>query len=297
MKQIILSCIVAATATATAPAQTTEVDTVKIIPSAQSVSVTRQDNKTVVTALIPIYDNAGTFHKYTYEVNVDKTHTENEFNADEFRLKLPFIKGANTEESEKFKPKRYITSMKYVYWGWNFNYDNKAGIKNSFELCFADIIGIDWRTSRYTTLGVGFGLGFNRVTSKDYMLFAKEGDAITLTHAPENAEVDFARLDSWKFQVPLMFSQKLAGDFGIAFATIVNFNTYSTATNRYKIGRTRYTETIKGLNQRLLTVDFMATIGFINTMGFYAKWSPMTAMEKQYGPSYRNFSIGVNLNF
>lgn len=300
MKPITLFCIFAAIVPSLASAQTTPVDTVKVISTAQSVTVTRQDNKTIVTALIPA-DDAGSIQKYTYEVSVDNNNDISNFDADEFRLKLPFTK---TDKSEPIEPKskskktrRYVTGLKYGYWGWNFNYHNKTGIKNAFEVGVADIIGIDWCTSRKTTLGVGIGFGYSRVTSNDYMLFAKDGDALTLTVAPENAKVDFARWDTWHIHVPLMYSQKLTGDFGFALATIINFNTYATATNRYTIDRTRYTETIKGLNQRLLTVDVMASVGLINYIGFYAKWSPMTSMQSQYGPSFRNFSIGVNVNF
>ncbi|MDE6153090.1 MAG: hypothetical protein K2G21_02960, partial [Muribaculaceae bacterium] len=237
-------------------------------------------------------------YKYTYEVTVDKNKR---MDADDFILKFPFMK-SNEDETEScdnkpFKPRRDFTVMKYIYWGWSFNYDSKAGIKNSFELATADLIGIDWCTSRKPTLGLGLGFGFNRVTTADKMLFVKDGDALMVAPASSNTEVDFARWDTWRFQIPLMFSQKLAGDFGFGLATIVNFNTYSTATNRYKIDRTRYTETIKGLNQRLVTVDFMATVGIVNGIGAYVKWSPMTTMQQQYGPSFRNFSIGVNLNF
>lgn len=298
MKLITLSCIIAALAPAFATAQTTPADTVKIIPNAERISVTKQDNKTVITAFMPTDDDTGSLYKYTYEVTVDKNKS---IDTDDFILKFPFMK-SNEDETEScdkkpFKPRRDFTVMKYIYWGWNFNYDSKAGIKNSFELATADLIGIDWYTSRKTTLGIGLGFGFNRVTTADKMLFVKDGDALMVAPASSNTEVDFARWDTWRFQVPLMLSQKLSGNFGFGLATIVNFNTYSTATNRYEIDRIRYTETIKGLNQRLVTVDFMATLGFVNGIGAYVKWSPMTAMQKLYGPSFRNFSIGVNLNF
>lgn len=287
MKPITLFCIFVAIVPSLASAQTTPVDTVKVISTAQSVTVTRQDNKTIVTALIPA-DDAGSIQKYTYEVSVDNNNDVSNFDADEFRLKLPFTK---TDKSEPIEPKskskktrRYVTGLKYGYWGWNFNYHNKTGIKNAFEVGVADLIGIDWCTSRKTTLGIGLGFGFNRVTTADKMLFVKDGDALMVAPASSNTEVDFARWDTWRFQVPLMLSQKLSGNFGFGLATIVNFNTYSTATNRYEIDRIRYTETIKGLNQRLVTVDFMATLGFVNGIGAYVKWSPMTAMQNPSVP-------------
>lgn len=284
-----------------ASAQTAETDTVKVIPNVNTVTVTKEGNNTIVTARIPTDDNTGSFDQYTYKVSIDNNPHDKAVDADDIILKLPFIKNKEIEPSRKkngkWKTQRYITGLKYVYWGWNFNYAYKSGIKNCFELSVADFIGIDWRTSPKTTLGVGLGFGFNRVTTDDHMLFVKNGDALDVAVAPENAEVDYARWDMLRFQVPLMYSQKLSGNFGFALASIINFNTYSTATNRYKTGRTRYTETIKGINQRLLTVDLMATVGFVGNMGAYVKWSPMTAMQQKYGPSFRNFSIGVNFNF
>ncbi len=302
MKPSTFSSLLALMIPAMAIAQTSPADTVKVIPNANTISVIKEGNKTIVTATIPTDDGTGSFNKYTYEVDIDHNHqSDRDAEVDDIMLKLPFMKNEptdfNKEEGGKWKARRYITGLKYAYWGWNFNYDSKAGIKNCYELSIADIIGIDWCTSRKTTLGIGLGFGFNRVTSDEHMLFVKEGDVLSLRTAPENAEVDFARWDTWRIQVPLMYSQKLAGKFGFSLATIINFNTYSTATNRYRLDRTRYTETIKGLNQRLLTVDLMATIGIVNDIGVYAKWSPMTAMEQKYGPSFRNFSIGINLNF
>lgn len=301
MKTITLSCLIILMSQAYTSAQTAENDTVKVIPNVNSVSVIKEGNNTIIKAMIPTDDNTGSFDQYTYKVSIDNNTHDEAVDADDIMLKLPFIKSKSTEPTRqkngKWKTQRYITGMKYVYWGWNFNYADKAGIKNCFELSAADFIGLDWRTSRKTTLGVGIGFGYNRVTTNDHMLFVKNGDVLGVAVAPEDAEVDYARWDMLRFQVPLMYSQKLSGNFGFALASIINFNTYSTATNRYKTGRTRYTETIKGINQRLLTVDLMATVGFVGSMGAYIKWSPMTAMQQKYGPSFRNFSIGVNFNF
>lgn len=271
-------------------------DTIKVIDNARSVSVTRTGDKTVVKVTRMPDEDDKFMDVYTYEVEVDKSGKDNTFNPEDITFKLPFVK-ETSRQKDTFRRQRYLVGIKYFYWGWNFNYDHKDGTRNSFEVGVADLVGVDWRMSRKTTLGIGLGFGFNRVTTRDYRLFAKTGDALSIVNAPQDADVDFARLDSWRFHVPLMYTQRLCHDFGFAFATIVNFNTYSKASNRYTIGNTRYTETIKGLNQRLLTVDFMATVGIVDEIGAYIKWSPVTAMQAVNGPSYRNFSIGVNLCF
>lgn len=280
-------------------AQEIQSDTIKVINNASAVTVTRSNNRSILKALIPDENNETNGGAYTYEINVDENNTETIY-ANDFSLKFPFTTNndnnrRNVDNSRRTK--RSFVVFKYMYWGWNFNYHSKAGLSNCFESGIADLFGVDWETSGKTTLGVGLGVGWNRVTTANHAMFAKTGDRLTVIPAPDDTRMDFARWDTWRFHLPLMYSQKLAYNFGFALAAIINFNTYSTATNRYMIGETRYTETIKRINMRLLTVDLMATVGVVNNIGAYVKWSPMTAMQDSYGPVFRNFSIGVNLDF
>ncbi len=284
-------------------------DTIKAINNPQNVKIIRNKNKTEVTVDIPTENGSGSFNRYHYEVcNIPNSNepTEKLFDENEdLMFKLSLFKSSKINDKSRagvvskkpWKTKRYVTGMKYITWGWNFNYDSKAGIKNSFEVSVIDLIGVDWQTSRYTTLGIGIGFGFNRVLANDNSVFSCENDYLSVVEAPEDVEVEFARLDSWRIQIPLMYTQRLYKNFAIGLAGIVNFNVNSTATNRYNANHTRYTESIGGLNQRLLTADIMTTVGFTNFIGIYAKWSPIKSMEHQYGPSFRNFSIGINVNF
>ncbi|MCM1449998.1 MAG: hypothetical protein NC082_06620 [Clostridiales bacterium] len=273
-------------------------DTIKVINNARVVTVTRNDNKTILKAIIPDTGDGTSGNLYTYEISVDENVINENIEPDDILLKLPFAANKGNRNSKRHhRTKSSLAILKYMYWGWNFNYDGNTGLNNCFELGIADLIGVDWETSSKTTLGIGVGFGYNRVTSSKHALFAKDGDALTLVTAPDDRDVKFARWDTWRFQVPLMYSQKLASNFGFGLAAIINFNTYSTATNRYISNDTRYTETLKRINMRLLTVDFMFTIGIVNNIGVYAKWSPVTAMQPAYGPSFRNFSTGININF
>lgn len=295
IKKLTLIMAILATGTAAVHAQT---DTVKVINNATYITVERIGDQTTVKAVIPDSGNSASFDLYTYQVNTNDNAADR-YNPGlgNMMLELPFMRQTTKSGTATKKAKPCITVLKYMYWGWNFNYDGKAGLKNSFELGIADFVGVDWHTSRKTTLGIGLGFGLNRITSRDNRLFVRTGDMLSMTDAPAGSVPDFARWDILRFQIPLMYSQKLGNSFGFALAPIINFNTYATATNRYTLDGIRYTEKIKGLNPRLLTVDLMATVGIVNGLGIYAKWSPMTSMQSAYGPTFRNFSIGANFNF
>lgn len=281
-------------------ATTAAPDTIKTITNAQSVSVTRDGNTTTIRVLVPADKENPKGDIFTYTVTEEPAEVTEALAEikEESILRLPFTSTRRKSSyTQPFKPSRYITGLRYIYWGWDFNYDSKAGIKNSYEVGVADLIGAEWATSRHTRLGLGLGFGMQRVTTADRMLFSTESEKLTIIAPPEGAEVNYARWDNYRIQLPLYWRQRLAGPFGISLAAIVNFNTYSSATNCYRIGRTRYKQTIHGLNQRLLTVDLMASAGIVDGIGVYAKWSPVTSMQTAYGPSFRTFSIGINVNF
>lgn len=292
--------LLALTATATAgAAPSTSVDTIRTITNAQSVTITRDDNRTTIRAIIP--DEAGKpqGEVFTYTVTEESPAVDKAFSllSEESLFRIPFAMKSKQDEAKRFKPSHYITALRYFYWGWNFNYDSKAGIRNAFEYGIADLIGVEWSTSRHTRLGLGLGFGSQRVTTADKQLFATDGGRLVTIAPPEGARVEYARMDICRFQLPLYWRQALAGKFGVSLTGIVNFNAYASATNCYYLERTRYKQTIHGLNQRLLSVDLMASAGIVDGIGVYAKWSPVTSMEPAYGPAFRTFTIGVNLNF
>ncbi|MDE5607628.1 MAG: hypothetical protein K2I64_01695 [Muribaculaceae bacterium] len=294
-----------AAATASAQSEHLTADTLKTISNAENITITRSGNQTVIRALQP-NENKGGGTLFTYTVTEEPDSMldrltqlesiQDEKNAGEiFRLPFATDKGRHTDKP--FKTSRFITGARYIYWGWNFNYDYKGGTKNCFEYSIADLIGVEWETSRHTRLGFGLGFGLQRVTTADHRLFATEGDVLTIEGLPEGVDHEFSRLDNWRIQLPLYWRQRLTGSFGISLAAIANFNVYSSAKNRFSIDKTTYTETITGLRQRLLTCDVMATVGFVDAIGVYVKWSPASTFSREYGPSFKTISVGITLNF
>ncbi len=304
MKRMLL-LVTAAIAASTLSAQTAKVesDTIKTISRAENIVITRTGNQTVIRAFeTEEGKTGGMIYTYTVTEEPDSMYSRlRDIDPDNVRpetiFRFPFATNSNRHKEHKFKPSRFVTGLRYIYWGWNFNYDYKSGTGNCFEAGVADLIGIEWETSRFTRLGLGLGFGMQRVTAADHTLFATEGDAITTIPTPESAAQEYARLDNWRIQLPLYWRQRLAGRFGFSLAAILNFNTYSEAHNRFHLGNTTYTEQITGLRQRLVTCDVMATLGLVDALGVYVKWSPVTTFSSQYGPAYKTISVGINLNF
>ena len=306
MKKLMLIGVAALTAaTAAAQSDTTPADTIKTITRAENIVITRSGNRTELRALeTEEGKSGGTVYTYTVTEESDSTLKglqqleliHEGVNPGEL-FRAPFSTARPHSADRPFKPSRFITGLRYLYWGWNFNYGSKSGTKNCFEYSLADLIGVEWETSRFTRLGLGVGFGLQRVTTADHRLFATEGDCLTVAPLPEGIEHEYSRLDNWRIQLPLYWRQRIAGRFGLSLAAIVNFNVYSKADNRFRRGKTTYTETITGLNQRLLTCDLMATVGLVDAMGVYVKWSPVPTFGRPYGPSFRTISVGINLNF
>lgn len=284
-------------------AQTEPVDTVKIIENAQRIMIIRNGNNTVVNAIIDDGESAQVAN-YIYEVTVEESSDsiKEEYSENLFST-FPFLsekKKRKASATKKFTPRREITGLRNIYWGWNFAYDGKASIRNCFEVGVAEVIAVEWHPwHKGPDFRVGAGFGMKRFLTADNNVFTKEGDCLTLLNIdPAWGACDVkSRWDVWTFHVPLMMSQRIAHDIGVAFGALLNFNTYSKARTQMEIDGTRYRETFKGLQQRLFTVELVGIFGLRGGIGVYAKWSPMPIMRTIYGPEFKSWTLGATLNF
>ncbi len=269
----------------TQAAMPVEADTVKVITDARRVVVTKEGGSTAVTVTMPS-DNGDL--DYVYVSNVDSSS----FSPGRWNLDFPFSGGS--DDMRKVVP----TVMRGMYWGWRFNYSDKGVVKNGFELGVSDVIGVEFRPwGPATRFRIGLGFGMLRYLAREGTVYSRQGDALAFTGAPEGCKVEHSRLDSWTFSVPFVFTQKVYKDLGFSLGATVNFNTYATASTKLTAGEQSSTVTHKGLNQRLLTVDFIATAGLVEGIGVYCRWSPVTAFQGAYGPAFRSVSVGLSLNF
>lgn len=298
----ISAAILFLTAATCASAQTQPADTVKIVTNADMVTVTQQGGNTKVHIITN--DNTGTVNVYEYAASETTTSIPANLDSDKLVMELPFTKirtrteAAGTTSSKPAWHKRIITVVKDIYWGWTFNYDGKAGIENSFEVGVAQLIAIEWQPwQRGPRFNVGAGFGMRRYLAGKGCIFAKEGDRLLSRPVDEDSHLDHSRWDVCTFHIPFRITQNIYKHFGISAGAIVNFNTYGKVSSRWEQDGVRYTETIKGLQQRLLTVDLIGIIGLTEWIGAYVRWSPMNVMRHYYGPEFKSWSIGAIVNF
>ena len=305
MRTIIITAALLATVSAFA-AEPQLTDTIKVIDNASQIIVTRTGNTTKIEALVPNKEEALLDH-YVYSSSVSENEsTAAEPISENIFAGFPFLndrvnrrhKNSESESERRSRRRGEVTALRNVYWGWNFAYDGKAGISNCFEVGVAEVIDVRWIPWQHgPELRVGLGFGMKRYTSGDNMMFAREGDRLTLVPAGTEVTGLKSRWDTWTIHVPFMLSQNISHNFGIAVGALVNFNTYSTARTSREINGTRYSEKFKRLQQRLLTSELIAIIGFREAIGFYVKWNPVPLMKECYGPEFRSWSMGVSLDF
>ncbi len=274
-------------------------DTVKVIDKADAINIIRTETGTVIEAFIGT--DKASWNKYRYEVTVvERDSSTVETISENSLISLPF--NINRKKSKttsgRWKAKRTITAMRNLYWGRNFAYDGKSGIKNSFEIGIAEVIAVEfqpWRRGPLFRVGLGFGM--KRWHTADGLYFGKDGDCLTIVPAITDASNIKSKFDVWSFHVPLMVSQPIYKSFTFAAGVLLNFNTYSKASTSFETADVRYSETFKGLQQRLLTPEIIGIIGFRDAIGFYAKYNPVPVMRSQFGPSFKSWSMGVSIAF
>lgn len=292
MKTKILSIIALCLASATASAQVEEVDTIQVIPNAERVTILREGDITTVRAITK-NEMPCTITVYEYSATQSKEKPVNG-GKDPLAIILPFMK---EKEKTIFRRHTSLTMFRNIYVGWNHTYGSMDGIACSYEGGIGELIGVRWHVARKTSFEMGVGIGTRCVSLKEGKIFAMAGDRLIVTDGDKDVIHDFAKWETFRLEFPLSLRQKVVGDWGFTLSVIPCLNTYSSATNQWKIDRSTFTQQITGLNQRFFTCDVMAGIGSLGNCGFYCRWSPMTAMEPQYGPEIKNVSVGLTVNF
>ena len=209
-------------------------------------------------------------------------------------MEYPFV---GTVENKGEESCCYLTGIKDIYWGWNFNYGKKGNIKNCFEVGVANVVGIGIAPfKKGPSFNIGLGFGMRRYLARDGYRFDREDNILTIPYG-HRLDVTKSRLDSWTFHVPVMITQDIYKKLAVSVGAWLNFNTYVKGETQYFKNDVRYTEYYKGFNQRFFTVDIVAVVGLKNGIGFYGRVSPMSLFNNGYGPKFKSASMGVMLNF
>ena len=257
----------------------------KEIDGVEKLIITTRKNTTTIVA-----DRENEKSNFVYVAAVD-----DEVNGDAWSFDHPICSPFRHRSAHGCKN---FTALKDIYWGWDFNYDHKNGVKNCFEVGVGEVFGLSFAPfKKGPSFDVGIGFGMRRYRAQDGLQYTVRDNNLYLVPVAEGTVVDRSRFDSWTFHIPVMVTQKLYKDLALSVGAWINFNTYVRGETRYYVDNIRYREQYKGLNQRFCTVDLVGVIGLKNGIGFYGRWSPMSLFKDGRGPEFKTASMGVMLNF
>lgn len=273
-------------------AQTEATDTVKVIKDAKQLIIQKDNSGNSTITVKGTQEN----NDYFYELQVTKEKQDTTLRDFSIPTNFPFAK----------KSRRTISFdvLKNIYVGVSIPTAGDDAISTSYECGIAQVAGITYcPTGQGFSTSIGIGFGTRQFSVKEnYYLQSGLDRVLNVIPKEENQGKCTSRISSFYLQVPILFSQRIYKSFGVSFGAIVNLNTYTTANTKYKLNtgsdnEVYNKEKFKGLHQRPLTVDLMATIGFVDSVGAFVRYSPMEMFENGYGPKVKSITAGITFNF
>lgn len=295
MRNLLLTMILISVPVCNAMAQKPETpDTVKIIKNAEKILVSRNADTTLIEIET---DSKKGKELFSYSVTVKDSITDDYDSSIDFEI--PF--GIGKVKSKHKKSSRIRTSIFFLghpYIGQRFNYSDKGNVKNSIELGFREIVGIEWNRGSYTpSFSIGVGIGTQWYGAQDGFAYTRIGSNLVLIPVEDDCSVKSTWMNVVNFQVPLLLTIPMGCDVKFTLGGIGCFNTFVRAQTELANGTTKIKTTYKSLQQRLFNTELMCSLGLFDILGVYASWSPMTLFQSPYGPQLKSWSIGAIFNF
>ncbi len=266
-------------------------DTVKVINEASSVVITRCDS---TTRIMVNGNDKDPRYQFTYEVDVATTESRASKSDDRWMPSVPIV-DANKNKDKPHKKLGYVY-LRDITIGALIPLDAPQGVDPSVEYGFNCLAGLAYRPwRRGPVFCIGIGMMGRRLSIHNGKMLGKSGDALVLEDRPTAYTSVKSSINTVGITVPFMLSQRLVRDFGFSLGAVVNLNTYTTGETKYKVGETEYKENYKNLQQRIFTVDLMASVGLIGdgAIGLYVKYSSMKMFRPGYGPDFNLVSAGL----
>lgn len=290
MRHQIITLFLATAATFTAAASAKN-DTVAVIERPILVTVTTTNGATVLTVK---GKEGNDNYTYSYQTGADNTDSLDidfvEPTIEDFSL--PFMRKKDTEQKNRYRSFKY-TWFNNVYAGSQITTHDQV-VTGSFEIGVLNIFRLNQRLWRHgPVLSVGFGMGYQRLRAPKH-LFDSENGIIYPVEGSKEMKVARSHFNTMHLHVPVLISYQFYRWINVSAGAVIDFNTYTAAHTKYKIGNTETRRHITGLHQRLMTVQPTIIAGFADIIGIYARYSPMSYFRKGYGPDFSTISIGIN---
>ena len=272
--------IAAMMAAVTMSAQTP--DTVTVIETPNQVIITETTTGTRVK-VVGQKDNEDFSYTYTVQhASNDTVHTTSDW-----ELNFPFKKSSNKEYHWSI-----VSSGLYFGGGVSTSYDL---INNSFNWGILNFAGLNYNTLHGQQFSIGVGYDNKRFSLKRPNCFVMDEatNIVGIESYPEGTVDRSSVLSVRAIQFPLQFQQFLGKDFHITIGGTMNWNVYAKCNTHYKINKTHYDVSYRGIKQNKLTFDVYGALSY-NRFGIYCRYSPCNVFKKGFGPEIKNtWMLGV----
>lgn len=272
--------IAAMMAAVTMSAQTP--DTVTVIETPNQVIITETTTGTRVK-VVGQKDNEDFSYTYTVQhASNDTVHTTSDW-----ELNFPFKKSSNKEYHWSI-----VCSGLYFGGGVSTSYDL---INNCFNWGILNFAGLNYNTLHGQQFSIGVGYDNKRFSLKRPNCFVMDEatNIVGIESYPEGTVDRSSVLSVRAIQFPLQFQQFLGKDFHITIGGTMNWNVYAKCNTHYKINKTHYDVSYRGIKQNKLTFDVYGALSY-NRFGIYCRYSPCNVFKKGFGPEIKNtWMLGV----
>lgn len=234
--------------------------------------------------------------EYTYSIttegNEGDTRTVHKETDANWNFTIPF---ANIKEEQEARGNFFIDPT----FGFGLLSATEAGTgvdlpfgNASFEYALDNIVGLSYKTTRNSNIGVTFGLNWRNYRMIGNNRFMKDGDRILITGYPEGADIDYSRIRTFDITLSFMYGYRFNRYVSMRVGPVVNFNTNGHIKTRYSLGGESFKEKQKNINIAPVTVDLKAELNF-RFIGLYFKYSPCNVLNTDFGPEFKSMSVGL----
>ncbi len=271
-------------------------DSVKVIKNPEQVTITKRDGAFRINV-----EGNETDKDYRYEYFVKERYDGKlyvqESEGGKIRFSHPFSK-CDTSYYKKPHWQVFTSDLMFGWGGHSVDALDRDRVKKSMsEIGILNLIALGrvFNQGRSTvSLGVGFNWHRYGLESPYFWHRTTEG-TLGYMEFGEPFDKHRATLLVRSMQFPLMFNQSLGKRWNVAVGAVMNWNFYADVRNSYRMGKTDYNETTRGLNQRKISFDGIAMLSW-HGLGVYFRYAPQSVMKANYGPELKNrWTLGLVL--
>lgn len=252
-------------------------DTVTVIDAPNQVIITETTTGTSVKVLGQKNDNS-----YSYSYSVQHSSNDTVHTTSDWELNYPFKK-----KVKRNAPHFSIeTKGIYIGGGLGTSYDL---VNNSFNWGILHIMGVNYHTSHGQVFSLGVGFDQKRFSLKRPNCFVMDEatNIVGISTYPDEVRDRSSVLTVDALQFPLLFQQSLGGDFHIVLGGSMNWNVSAKCNTHYKINKTTYDVSDRGIKQHKITFDVMGALSF-DGLAIYCRFSPSNMFKQGFGPEIKN---------